>query len=169
MIALRLVKIHSIQLVNDWCSFTGFSLILSFLQQEKSTPPLPPGSCFCASLTDPYFPFIRCDGKSISKALLDVYAGADENPVTDEDKENETEVEPGPPNEHEPDIHNSIEPAKQLVLSVPAETCEQQKEPDVIENLNNTVKQETKTLDNVRANTPGYSLDHSLNSNASKN
>lgn len=67
---------------------------------EKSTPPPPLGNCFCASLTDPYFPFIRCDGKSISKALLDVYTGTDESSQgTDEDKENETEVEIVPQDE----------------------------------------------------------------------
>ncbi|CAL8093381.1 unnamed protein product [Orchesella dallaii] len=67
---------------------------------DKPSPP-PPGSCFCASLTDPYFPFIRCDGKSISKALLDVYAnaGMEESKQNEEDKENETEIEPVPPQE----------------------------------------------------------------------
>ncbi|ODM90842.1 Hermansky-Pudlak syndrome 4 protein [Orchesella cincta] len=67
---------------------------------DKPSPP-PPGSCFCASLTDPYFPFIRCDGKSISKALLDVYAnaGVDESKQNEDDKENETEIEPVPPQE----------------------------------------------------------------------
>lgn len=42
------------------------------------------------SLTDPYFPFVRCDGKVISKALLDTYAYPDpddhiDEPVTVED------------------------------------------------------------------------------------